>query len=194
MNFLAHAFLSGDNDKIMVGNFIGDFVKGNKLDLLPGDIKKGVVLHRSIDGYTDKHPIVRLSKDRLTDKYRHYAGVIVDIFYDHFLAHNWSLYHPLPLKVFTERAYELVWSYQDILPDRAKRVVPYMQRDNWLLQYAEIEGIHAALSGMSRRTTFKSKMEQASEDLRRDYDTFKTDFEGFFPEVREFVAREIKRL
>lgn len=193
MNFLAHAFLSGDNDKIMVGNFIGDFVKGNKLDDLPDDIKKGVVLHRSIDQYTDMHPTVRLSKDRLVSKYRHYAGVIVDIFYDHFLAHNWTLYHQLSLEEFTERTYKVVLSYEDILPERAKRVIPYMQRDNWLLQYAEIDGIHAALSGMSRRTTFKSKMEQASEDLRRDYDLFQEDFEDFLPEVREFVEREIEK-
>lgn len=194
MNFLAHAFLSGDNDQIMVGNFIGDFVKGNRLDYLPKQIKNGVVLHRMIDEYTDKHEIVRQSKDRLTEKYRHYAGVIVDIFYDHFLAHNWSQYHELTLKEFTKKTYETVWSFEDILPDKAKRVVPYMRRDNWLLQYAEIEGIHQALSGMSRRTKFISKMEEASEDLRVDYSSFQNDFERFFPEVRMFVDNEIAKL
>lgn len=192
MNFLAHAFLSGDNDQIMVGNFIGDFVKGNQLHSLPEDIKKGVILHRSIDEYTDRHDIVRKSKDRLIKKYRHYAGVIVDIFYDHFLAHNWSEYHDLPLKEFTENTYATVWSYEDILPSAAKRVIPYMRRDNWLLLYADISGIHDALSGMSRRTKFVSKMEEASEDLRRDYDFFKEDFDAFIPEVIKFAQQQIK--
>ena len=191
MNFLAHAFLSGNNDQLMVGNFIGDFVKGNQMHDLPIDIKKGVILHRAIDEYTDKHPTVRLSKNRLTNKYRHYAGVIVDVFYDHFLAHNWNEYHDSTLKDFTERTYHIVWSFEDILPARAKQVIPYMKRDNWLLKYAEIEGIHQALSGMSRRTKFQSKMEQASADLRSDYDLFKSDFDGFFPEIQEFVTSEI---
>jgi len=192
MNFLAHAFLSGDDDKILVGNFIGDFVKGSQLDSFEPKIKQGVVLHRAIDEFTDKHAAVSTSKDKLRDKYRHYAGVIVDMFYDHFLAHNWSEYHESSLLEFTERTYETVWSYESVLPGPALRVIPHMQRGNWLLQYAHIDGIHQALSGMSRRTTFQSKMEQASEDLRRDYELFKADFEAFFPEVREFVKKELE--
>ncbi|MEL7001212.1 MAG: ACP phosphodiesterase [Bacteroidota bacterium] len=193
MNFLAHAFLSGDDDQILVGNFIGDFVKGNQLESFEHRIRQGVILHRSIDEFTDSHPTVSSSKDKLRDKYRHYSGVIVDMFYDHFLAHNWAEYHDLSLLEFTEKTYTTVWSYEPVLPGPAKRVIPHMRRGNWLLQYAHIDGIHQALSGMSRRTTFRSKMEQASENLRQDYDLFKADFDEFFPELRAFVKRELDK-
>src|SRR5690349_12341831 len=99
MNFLAHIFLSGDDPEIMVGNFIGDFVKGRNLDdRFSSGIVKGIELHRAIDEYTDSHPVVAQSKNRLRPKYRHYAPVIVDVFYDHFLAKNWKNYHPTSLE------------------------------------------------------------------------------------------------
>src|SRR5258708_857949 len=91
MNFLAHVYLSGDHSKVLVGNFIGDFVKGKYLrDRYEPEIAKGIELHRAIDYFTDLHPIVRQSKNRLRPKYNHYSGIIVDIFYDHFLAANWN--------------------------------------------------------------------------------------------------------
>src|SRR5277367_1527199 len=101
MNFLAHLYLSGDNPKIKTGNFIGDFVKGKNLaDRFEKDIAKGIVLHREIDWFTDRHPVVKQSKDRLREKYRHYSGVIVDVFYDHFLARNWINYSSKSLSDF----------------------------------------------------------------------------------------------
>ena len=104
MNFLAHLYLSGDNEQIIVGNFIGDFVKGrNALQTFDPTIALGIELHRAIDQFTDTHPVVRSSKDRLRPKYRHYAGVIVDIFYDHFLARKWNDYHKTPLPEFAQR-------------------------------------------------------------------------------------------
>ena len=105
MNFLAHIYLSGNNEKLMVGNFIGDFVKGNQLDSFEKEIKQGVQLHRAIDQYTDSHIVVSQSKDKLREKYRHYSGVIVDVYYDHFLSKNWSHYHAQDLKGFTEEFY-----------------------------------------------------------------------------------------
>ena len=139
MNFLAHIYLSGNNEKLMVGNFIGDFVKGNQLDSFEKEIKQGVQLHRAIDQYTDSHIVVSQSKDKLREKYRHYSGVIVEVYYDHFLSKNWSHYHAQDLKGFTEEFYETIKSYTAILPERAAHMLPYMQQGNWLLNYSNIE-------------------------------------------------------
>lgn len=188
MNFLAHAYLSGDNTKLLVGNFIGDFVKGREFETFEEGISKGIVLHRAIDEFTDNHAIVSQSKDRLRDKYRHYSGVIVDVFYDHFLARNWSDYHQTPLLNYTKNIYKLLDDHNAILPKQMKFVLGYMKRDNWLYNYSKIEGIDRALTGMARRTKFDSKMEEAVMDLRSNYSLFENEFNEFVPEARQFVT------
>ncbi|MEM6524795.1 MAG: ACP phosphodiesterase [Bacteroidota bacterium] len=186
MNFLAHAFLSGENKELMIGNFIGDFIKGKQYEKYSKEIQNGVLMHRAIDEYTDTHPIVSQSKNRLRHKYRHYSGVIVDMAYDHLLAANWDQYHNLDLFAFTKQLYHTVDQYSHLLPDSFRPMYTYMKRDNWLLQYAELEGIHRALSGMSRRTTFDSKMEEAIGDLRDQYQGFELEFTRFMPDVIRF--------
>ena len=192
MNFLAHAYLSGDNKKILLGNFIGDFIKGRQaLAQLEGDVIRGVELHRAIDEYTDNHPIVHESKDRLREKYRHYAGVIVDVYHDHFLATHWKEFHSQPLTQFAADTYEAVKSFEKILPEKFKHMFPYMVRGNWLVGYAEINGVHRALSGMASRSPYESKMELASGDLRKYYTEFENEFERFFPELKHFAEEWI---
>lgn len=190
MNFLAHAYLSGDNKKILLGNFIGDFIKGRQaLAQLEGDVIRGVELHRAIDEYTDNHPVVHESKYRLRPKYRHYAGVIVDVFYDHFLATHWEKFHPRSLEAFAAETYQSVNSFAAILPERFKHMLPYMIRGNWLVGYAEINGVHRALSGMASRSPYESRMELASGDLRKYYKEFENEFERFFPELKYFADK-----
>jgi acyl carrier protein phosphodiesterase len=185
MNFLAHLYLSGDSSDIMIGNFIADFVKGkSSLQQFDSKIVKGIELHRSIDEFTDKHPVVKQSKDRLRATYRHYSGVIVDVFYDHYLAKNWSNYHDAPLADFAAKAYATIQQQDSILPAAVKQMLPYMIRGNWLVHYGETEGIHQALTGMSRRTPYESHMDEAVVDLRKYYDEFKNEFEVFFPELK----------
>ena len=187
MNFLAHIYLSGDDPNIMVGNFIGDFVKGRNLTEQFGTaVAKGIELHRAIDEFTDSHPVVRLSKLRLRAGYGHYAPVIVDVFYDHFLAKNWNDYNDLLLPDFAEKTYQTIENFNTILPEDVKRMLPYMIRGNWLVNYSRIEGIQRALTGMSRRTKFNSKMDESVNDLRAHYDDFKKEFETFFPELTTF--------
>lgn len=189
MNFLAHLYLSGDNHKIMLGNFIGDFVKGrNALEQFDSEIIRGIELHRAIDEFTDSHPIVTVSKNRLRPKYRHYSGVIVDVFYDHFLARNWDDYHPELLPDFADKAYDVIQSHDPILPKEVKFMMPYMIKGNWLVNYARTEGIHRALSGMARRTPYESKMEQSVEDLKKNYAEFSQEFATFFPTLKQFAA------
>lgn len=186
MNFLAHLYLSGDNTSVMLGNFIGDFVKGkNLIEKVGPEMAKGIELHREIDFFTDQHPIVRESKKRLRPKYRHYSGVIVDVFYDHYLAKNWNDYHHQLLPDYADRVYNLIQKNNALLPERVNMMMPYMIKGNWLVNYATLDGIHRALSGMTRRTPYESKMDESISDLTENYEEFKTEFITFFPELRK---------
>ena len=183
MNFLAHLYLSGDHPDLMVGNFIADHVKGNQIEIYNSGIKDGIILHRRIDAYTDSHQIVRKSVMRLRPGFRKYAGVVVDMFYDHFLAANWHDYSDVTLEVFAAKCYSVLQNHKELLPERTKRMLHFMARDNWLHAYARTDGIHAALDGMASRTAFHSGMENAVDALLEDYDAYLSEFRIFFPEI-----------
>ena len=194
MNFLAHIYLSGEDEELIIGNFIADSIKGKKYLDYPEGIQKGIILHRAIDYYTDTHPIVRKSTSRLFDKYSHYSSVIVDILYDHFLAHNWKDYSDVPLNVFVTRFYGLLQANIHVLPKNVQQFLPFMIRDNWLLSYASIEGIGRILQQMNDRTNKVSKMNFAVNELRMHYGDFEKEFSLFFNELQIFVSEKIKEL
>lgn len=179
----------------MVGNFIGDFVKGrNLLEQFEPRVTNGIELHRSIDEFTDNHPIVAKSKNRLRPTYRHYSAVIVDMFYDHLLAKNWDSYYDEFLPDFAERTYRTIESFDAILPTPVKFMLPYMTKGNWLVNYGRIEGIERALTGMARRSKYESKMELAVTDLVNHYDEFTEEFSNFFPELQKHCRITIQQL
>lgn len=167
----------------MIGNFIADSVKGKGFQDYPADIKNGILLHRFIDSYTDTHPVVEESKQRLRASYRKYAGVIVDVFYDHFLAVQWSQRHNQMLESFVSDTYQTLQDHNEILPDKIQFMLPYMVKHNWLLSYRETLGIGRALSGLSRRTSFESNMEYAVGDLEKNYALYEKEFNNFFPDL-----------
>ena len=177
----------------MIGNFIADHVKGNVINTFDEEIRSGIILHRAIDHFTDHHPIVAQSKLRLRNEFRKYAPVIVDVFYDHFLARDWEKYHHLPLADYTKNIYQLLEDHASILPDRTKYMLNYMKVQNWLLGYAQLEGMEKALNGLSRRTTFESKMEFAHIALRENYNDFDKEFTEFFQELRLHVSTLITK-
>jgi acyl carrier protein phosphodiesterase len=189
MNFLAHACLSGGNEKIMAGNFIGDFVKGRKYLEYDGLVRLGILLHREIDSYSDAHSVFKQSKARLLSEYGHYSGVLVDMFYDHLLAKNFSRLFDQPLLDFTDQLYENVETFVDPLPERAAFVFPYIKRDNWLFHYQYEEGLKQALTGMARRTSFKSNMQYAITNLKRDHDLFQKEFLSFYSAISKHVEK-----
>lgn len=194
MNFLAHLYLSGDRPGVMVGNFIGDFVKGRHVrGRFEPDLARGIELHRAIDEFTDGHPVVARSKKRLRPSFRHYSPVVADMFYDHFLAANWSDFHPRPLPEFAAGVYDLLKSYHEVLPPRVQSMLPYMVKGNWLVSYAEPAGIQRALSGMAARTPYESGMEKAGAALQADYPDFKNEFMEFFPEIETYVADYLRK-
>lgn len=179
----------------MIGNFIGDFVRGRDLSARYGrEIAAGIELHRNIDAFTDAHPVVLESKNRLRPKYRHYAGVIVDIFYDHFLARNWHAYHPELLPDFAERVYQLLNDHRYLLPEKVRFMLPYMEKGNWLVHYARVEGIARALRGMARRSSHNSLMEQAADDLVADYTSYAREFHTFFPQLRDYCRLQLREI
>ena len=194
MNYLAHIYLSDENEGITIGNFIADGIKGKKYTKFPKEIQKGILLHRGIDSYTDFHPTVRKSTKRLHENYGHYSGVIVDILYDHFLAKNWDKYHSQPLDEYIQDFYQLLRDSYDVLTPRIKRMMPYMISDNWLLSYATVEGISKILVQMNRRTKHTSKMNFAVIELEEYYTEFENEFTSFFEELRGFSKNKIIEL
>ena len=193
MNFLAHLYLSDNKDDIMIGNFIADHVKGKEMFIYNQTIQNGILLHRAIDAFTDQHPVVKRSKDRLHERYRHYDGVIIDIFYDHFLAKNWSRYSNIPLPVFADSFYKLLDQMEQI-PQRTERFFHYMKMYNLLVKYREIDTIAQVLDGMNRRSKLKSQMHLAIVDLEEFYDDFEADFLVFFEDLRQFATHKLTEL
>ena len=194
MNFLAHIYLSGEDEGVTIGNFIADGIKGKRYQKYPQAIQKGILLHRAIDSYTDSHPTVRQSTKRLHANYSHYSGVIVDILYDHFLAKNWKDYHPVPLDIYVANFYQLLRDSHVILPARIQRLMPYMISDNWLLSYGTIPGISRILDQMNNRTKGVSKMNFAVLELEEYYTEFEEEFTSFFAELIVYSNNKLAEL
>ncbi len=194
MNFLAHIYLSGENDLVTIGNFIADGIKGKDYKKFSKDVQIGILLHRHIDTFTDAHKTVRKSTKRLHKKYGHYSGVIVDILYDHFLAKNWNKYSSIPLDSYVDNFYDSLEDHFDLLPLRIQKMMPFMIADNWLLSYASIDGISRVLEGMNRRTKHLSGMDEAVNELEAFYTDFEEEFTSFFKELTEFSKLKLKEL
>ncbi len=186
MNYLAHIYLSGDNKMIKIGNFMADSIRGKSYEVYERDIKRGILLHRAIDSFTDMHPIYRQSKHRLHSKYGHYSGVIMDIFYDHFLAKNWSLYSKIPLEEFTTDFYILLETNYEILTDKVKSIIPHMRNKNWLLSYSTIEGLQIIMNQMNYRIKNRVPMDESIQELQEYYTEFESEFKLFFTEIQAF--------
>jgi acyl carrier protein phosphodiesterase len=184
MNFLAHIYLSGDNQLIQIGNFMADGIRGNDYLNYPDEIQKGIILHRAIDTFTDAHPIFRKSKHRLHEKYGHYSGVIIDIFYDHFLAKNWEKYSDESLEKIATDFYENLSSNYAILTDRTKGMMPYMIARNWLVSYASLEGLSMIMFQMDHRTKNRVDMHLSINELKEFYTEFEEEFTTFFEELQ----------
>lgn len=194
MNFLAHIYLSGNNDFMKIGGFMADGVRGKDYEHFPDDIRKGILLHRAIDTFTDAHAVFRISKHRLHERYGHYSGVIIDVFYDYFLAKNWQDYSDEKLDVFVQNFYQSLEDNFDMLTPKVQNMLPHMERGNWLWNYQFVDGIGTILSQMDRRTKNTSKMGESVQELEQFYKEFEQEFTLFFKELREFVADKIKTL
>jgi len=178
----------------MLGNFFADHVVGNKFSHFEDEIQQGIVLHRHIDTFTDAHPIVRKSKRRLHERYGHFDGIIIDLFYDYFLAKNWNDYSEIPLDIYANNVYSLLENNFKILPEKTKKLLPYLMEYNWLYNYQFFEGMEKVLIGMNKRTKGRSKMNEAIEDLKMLEKEFEEDFTLFFKDLRIFSAQKLKEI
>ncbi len=194
MNFLAHLFLSGSEEGVIVGNFIADHVKGKAIERYNDSIRKGIVFHREIDRYTDSHEVVKRSVCRAKPAFSRYSAVVIDMYYDHFLASSWSEYSDSDLGVFTKSHYRILMKYFLQLPPKTKRILPFMIKDDWLRSYGDLEFLQRAFNGLAFRTKFDSNMQQAVRVLEDNYDSFEEDFKEFFPQLIQFSEARLQQL
>ena len=194
MNFLAHIYLSGEDDFVKIGNFMADSIRGSQYLDYPNSLQKGILLHRHIDSFTDAHPIYRKSKHRLHEKYGHYSGVIMDIFYDHFLAKNWANYSNKKLEEYADEFYQLLKDNYDLLTDKIQGMMPYMIARNWLVSYASISGLEMILFQMDHRTKNRVAMQEAIVELQEFYLEFETEFTLFFEELQQHCKNKLLEL
>ena len=188
MNYLAHLYLSEPTEDAWLGSLLGDFVKGPLDERYGEEVTRAISLHRKIDTFTDAHPVVLHSKSRISPQRRRYAGIMIDMFYDHFLAKYWSEFHDEPLAVFTARIYSMLGRRHAILPDRLQRIAPFMTRGDWLGSYADVGSIHTALDRMGQRLTRENRLLNSAEELVENYAGLEADFRAFLPDLRAFAG------
>ncbi|WP_426237142.1 ACP phosphodiesterase [Pseudomonas sp. TWP3-2] len=186
MNYLAHLHLGGQRPGQLLGSLYGDFVKGRLQGQFDPEVEAAISLHRRIDVFTDRHPLVDVSLGRFSTTRRRYAGIVLDVFFDHCLARDWTLYADRPLAQFTSDVYRVLSSERQ-LPERLAQIAPHMMANDWLGSYQEFEVLEQVLRGISRRLTRPEELSGAMEELRRLYEPLSEDFALFYPQLQDFA-------
>ena len=198
VNYLAHLYLAGDDPESFIGSLMGDFLKGAIDHTLPPTIRHGVWLHRRVDSYTDAHPTVINSKRRIQPEFRRYAGILVDLYYDHFLARDWSNYSDVALDDFAQAVYRIVDAHHHRFPAPMQLSMLYMTETSLLQSYRELSGIERALRGVETRLKRPSRLREAIVDLEHNHSALAEDFATFFPDLvlyaRQLDQRQQKLL
>jgi acyl carrier protein phosphodiesterase len=189
MNYLAHLFLAEDSPEAMIGNLLGDFVKGVLGDRYSPELTKGIRLHRKIDTYADSHPVTRSSRNRFSPERRRYAGIIVDVCYDHFLSKHWSQFADMELSLFISKVYGVLQSHKSILPEKLRSILPRMIQENWLGAYQAVKGVEMTLNRISRRLKRRNQIVGSIEEVLLHYEGLKDDFLAFFPDLIAYTDR-----
>ena len=187
MNFLAHLALSGKSQNLTIGNFLGDFVKGNLLGRYDEEVELGIKFHRAIDAYTDHHLLIKLSKKRFGPKFGRIGGIMVDIAYDHLLALSWDKFHDEPIDLFSKRVLEDVLSFKE-LPWEAENLAKMMVRKNALEKYKEEQFLTNASLSIHKRLKNRTPMLDAPEAIKNVKEDLREDFKLFYPQLIDFSA------
>jgi acyl carrier protein phosphodiesterase len=183
LNFLAHLFLSGTNREVIFGNLIGDFVKGNSFrNLYPKDVVDGICLHRSIDFFTDTHPVNEAVRKRMHGHFGKYSGIVLDVFYDHLLAGSWSLWHDDGLDEFIASRLQQMSDFDFLYPNGFEPLLKSMKRHNWLANYKTPEGMHVTFQRMSNRLQ-RPEISDAWDIMSLHHEHYLEAFQQFFPEL-----------
>ena len=188
MNFLAHALLAGESPALVVGGVVGDWIKGPLPAGLPEDLARGVALHRAIDTFAETHPAFCASRARMSAGRRRYAGVLVDIFYDHLLARDWAQYRDDGLGGYCAGVYRQIAARRHHLPDSAHHALDLMAREDWLQSYTDLEGIADVLARMSRRARQPNPLAGGEAEVVAAAEGLERDFRAWLPDAQRFVA------
>lgn len=187
MNYLAHLFLSGSDEHVMVGNFIGDYVKGNTWNKFPENIKKGILMHRQIDSFTDSHPKFREAKTFFRDEFGLYSGIVIDLIYDHYLAKNWNKYSDLTLRTFAKRSHAVLLQNFMYLPVRVQSFLPFLIQHRRLESYASVNGIVQTLKIMSNYSSLPAKSDFVKETIQTNNNFFEANFSEFITDLIKYT-------
>ncbi len=187
MNYLAHLFLARGDEQALIGALLGDFVKGRSAEQYRPAVRRGILLHRQIDRYTDAHALVRASRALVSPERRRFAGIMMDVFYDHFLARHWQRYADVALGDFSREVYAILLRRQREFPERLQAIVPRMVSNDWLGRYRELDGIAVAVDGISRRLRRPNTLAGAASELTANYARVQGYFLAFFPQLMAFV-------
>jgi len=187
VNFLLHMFLSGDDPELLVGNFMGDFVKGPLGDAYPTRIRQGLVLHRKIDSFAQKDTDFQASRLRLSESYGLYRGVLVDLFYDHFLAKEWRHWSESEFPDYLSWARNCIELHRSVMPQKLQGLVPVIFEE-LLPSYRSISGIGSALTRMSRRITRPNSLSGGEAELLNHYGELQVDFASFIRNAQQFAS------
>jgi acyl carrier protein phosphodiesterase len=190
MNYLAHLFLAKPTPRSRIGNLLGDFQRGLDLTQCCPEVRAGIVMHQRIDGFTDSHPIVQDSKQLFSPPYRRFAGIVLDVLYDHFLAKHWQDYAEGDLEDFAGVIYQTLIAHQELLPEKLQRVLPDMVGNNWLCGYRDLAVVEYAITRIARRFKRPTPIVEAFPELVASYEILEEQFGIFFPELVGF-ARSI---
>ncbi len=183
MNYLAHLYLSGPEPGTRVGNFIGDYVKGNDFLRYSPLIRKGILLHRKIDSFTDKHETFRESSKRFSPHYKRYAGVVTDIVYDHFLAANWNDFSTQSLKSYVSESHKVLMMHYFSLPGTVKQFLPFLIKSRRMEYYKNTDGVEKTLRMMANYSSLPNYSKWAIEQLNENYNDLRSEFLFFFKEI-----------
>jgi len=194
MNFLAHLYLSGSDEAIRLGNFIGDYVKGNEYKKYPPEVRKGILLHRQIDNFTDNHPVVRQHKSLFYQKYHKYSGIVTDILYDHFLSTQWDRFSDESLSEYIDEMYRWIENNVENLPADMQRIIPSLVKNQWLRAYATLEGVKTVLIGMSKGTSLPAEHEFALLVIHKHYEEIRHAFLDYFGELILFTHKTLSEM
>lgn len=194
MNHLAHLLLADGSPESILGNFLGDFAKGRPEGRYPPAIVRGIRLHRRLDAFTDAHPAVQRAVARLPTVRRRFAWVAVDMAFDHFLARDWQCRAADEFAAFRRHVYAVLRARSDLMPPRARQMLPAFTTDDWLRTYAHWDGLAGALAGMGRRLSRPNALARTATDLAAVHTAIEEDFHAFWPDVHDRAVRENRRL
>lgn len=192
MNYLVHLFVSNNDPMLQVGNWAGDMIRNKDLSSLPDQIRNGVFLHRSIDSFSDNHPLIKQGIERIRKHQGKYAPVVLDVYFDHILFLNWEKFSTEPFPAFSGRFYQRLEKHADSFPENIRSRARSMAMYDFLNAYTELEGMRDVFKRIAQRARFPNRMEVALENLLENWEGFNADFLDFFPDLQTFVDQKMK--